>query len=785
MPSAFSRLRLWFGISALLMIGVVAGFYVYARYRVHKAVHDLPARLGINIQQNTNGFTYSQAVGGRTIFSITASNAIRYKEGDKAELHNVKIVSYGRDSDRLDEISGDEFEYDAQSGDVVAKGDAAIELQAVEAGTSGPGKSPKKIGTAVHLETIGLTFNQKTGIAHTAEKIDFQLPQAAGSAVGATYDSKQNALHLYSDIHLVTGGPKSMNLKAATAVYLQEERELTLTDLRVTSGIRHMEAQQAVVHLRDDNTVERADASGGVNLQVQGQRTAQLHAPDADVLFAPDNKARSARLSGGVTWDTQGANASRGSAGRVQLAFGADNEIKSAELRDSVDLAQLPAVQSGPQSGAEQSPAANAQGTEFRGDGLDLQVAGGTSLQTANSVGSAQILLSNAQAGTASGSPTTSTSSPGSATRMNGRTVITASRFDAKFAPDNRISVLAGSAPVKIVSSAPGQTDRVSESDELLATFSPGKTQTLQDVIQNGNVQIQEGQRTAGADRATFNQASDSMTLSGNVRYKDASQGASLTSNELALNRSTGETTATGDVKTTYAEQKAQASGAILSSSQAVHVTAGQMVEKNQTGTARYSGAARLWQGGNIVQAPTIELSRKEGTLDAQSAGSARVSTVFVQADKNGKQAPMEVTSDHLHYEDSQRKAFFNGAVVGRTTDSTLRAQEAVITLRPQAQKAAKPKTAATNAPSEVQAIDATGNILLQQPGRRAIGSHLLYIADDEKFVLTGTPGAPPSIFDAEHGQVTGVSLTFFNRDDRVLVDSSNSTSITQTRLKK
>jgi lipopolysaccharide export system protein LptA len=145
----------------------------------------------------------------------------------------------------------------------------------------------------------------------------------------------------------------------------------------------------------------------------------------------------------------------------------------------------------------------------------------------------------------------------------------------------------------------------------------------------------------------------------------------------------------------------------------------------------------------------------------------------------------MEVTSDHLHYEDSQRKAFFNGSVLGRTTDSTLRAQEAVITLRPQAQKAAKPKTAGTNAPSEVQTIDATGNILLQQPGRRAIGSHLLYTADDEKFVLTGTPGAPPSIFDAEHGQVTGVSLTFYNRDDRVVVDGSNLTSITQTRLKK
>jgi len=84
-----------------------------------------------------------------------------------------------------------------------------------------------------------------------------------------------------------------------------------------------------------------------------------------------------------------------------------------------------------------------------------------------------------------------------------------------------------------------------------------------------------------------------------------------------------------------------------------------------------------------------------------------------------------------------------------------------------------------------VQTIDATGDVQLEQPGRKAVGARLLYTADEGKFVLTGVPGVPPSIFDAEHGQVTGVSLTFFNRDGRVLVDSSNSTSITQTRFKK
>src|SRR5207302_5980514 len=99
------------------------------------------------------------------------------------------------------------------------------------------------------------------------------------------------------------------------------------------------------------------------------------------------------------------------------------------------------------------------------GNGLDLRVAGGARLETATSVGGAQIVLNNAGAG---GAPR-----PKEGT---GKTVITASRFEAKFAKENRISRLAGSAPVKIVSSTAGQPDRVSQSHDLLATFSNGHT---------------------------------------------------------------------------------------------------------------------------------------------------------------------------------------------------------------------------------------------------------------------------------------------------------------------
>jgi hypothetical protein len=57
-----------------------------------------------------------------------------------------------------------------------------------------------------------------------------------------------------------------------------------------------------------------------------------------------------------------------------------------------------------------------------------------------------------------------------------------------------------------------------------------------------------------------------------------------------------------------------------------------------------------------------------------------------------------------------------------------------------------------------------------------------VYTAADGKYVLTG---GSPSIFDAERGTVQGHSLTFYNRDDTVLVESAPSPSIQQSRVAK
>src|SRR6202790_730891 len=98
MALPFSRLRRWFALGAILMIATVAGMYFYARWRAHKVVHDIPAKIGLDIQQTAEGFSISKSAEGRTLFTVSASKAVQFKGGGRGELHNVKMLISGKEA---------------------------------------------------------------------------------------------------------------------------------------------------------------------------------------------------------------------------------------------------------------------------------------------------------------------------------------------------------------------------------------------------------------------------------------------------------------------------------------------------------------------------------------------------------------------------------------------------------------------------------------------------------------------------------------------------------------
>ncbi len=186
----------------------------------------------------------------------------------------------------------------------------------------------------------------------------------------------------------------------------------------------------------------------------------------------------------------------------------------------------------------------------------------------------------------------------------------------------------------------------------------------------------------------------------------------------------------------------------------------------------------RLWQGANVIQAPAIEFNREQRSIVAKGKASEPVSTVLIQVDKSGRAAPVTITSGRLSYTDNQRKAHFDDRVTVKGADLTITAHAMDVFLRPQGQSGA---ASALSGAGKIERIVAQGSVEVSEPGRKASGERLVYTAAEDKFVLTG---GPPSIFDAEHGKITGVSLTLFRHDDRVVVEGSdNSPAVTKTRV--
>jgi lipopolysaccharide export system protein LptA len=802
MAPPFSRLRRWFALGAILMIATVAGMYFYARWRVHKVVHDIPAKIGLDIQQTAEGFSISKSEEGRTLFTVSASKAVQFKGGGRAELHNVKIVIYGKDAGRFDRITGDDFEYDPASGNVSAKGTVLIDLEANPEGMRHSDQTaPAQTKDPIHIETNGLVFNKNTGNASASGKIVFQTPQASGSAVGIEYVAKTGTMKLLSSVELAVSRPQALRLNADRGLISKQPRQVVLTAVRLARERQQLESDQATFFLREDNTVDRILAEGNVRSEFHGRSDAHARSDRAELfLTGTRNQLTTAILSGNVQLASgdvasrvstgeqnrgarsQGSQQTEAAAGRVTLHFAGQQMLKTVHAEDGVRLVQKKSqngavvMSSALSSALASSPTkGDAQDVEMTAPAMDFIVKDGRQLERAETSGPPQIVITQPDS--------------------NQKTVVTAAKFTAKFTEKNRLATLHGEPDAKIISSkivdskiggskigAPGQPDRVSTSKMLDVVFRPEGG--IASITQAGGVTYVDGTLKAWAQRGEYTAADQLLVLSESPRVVD--NGMTTTARTIRMNRTTGDAIAEGNVKSTYSDLKAQPDGGMLASADPIHVTSRTMTAHRLPAVAVYTGDARLWQNANVVEAPTLQFDRDHRSLVAQAGAQGSmaqpVSTVLVQVDKSGKANPVTITSARLNYADAERKIFLDGGVTAKGSDTTLTAQQMTVFLRSrsESQAGAGPAT-----PGQVERIVAEGKVVIAQPRRHATGDRLVYTAAEDKFVLTGgSSGGTPSIFDAERGKITGDSLTFYRHDDRVLVEGKEtSPTVTRTQV--
>ncbi|HEY1894727.1 MAG TPA: LptA/OstA family protein [Terracidiphilus sp.] len=678
MRLTIERLRtLVLAAGALLVVALVA-FLVLAHWKSRFILREIPKRLGVDIQQESNQVLIARNIGEHSQFKIRASKLVQMKQGT-AVLHDVQIELFGEDGKRVDRISGGEFEYDQKNGKVIAAGPVEITLEhpgesvvgtpkrvpgrAIPDG--GSGNSPLQSAAAmashgeIHVKTSALTFDQKTGVATTEARVEFALTQGNGSSIGATFDSDHGRLVLDRAVELnVKRGSENVVLHAEHAEF---ERDTLLCRMHAASAsFRGGEAAagDANILFRDDGSAARLDASNGFSMKTA--TAAHIAAPRGWLEFDEHNQPRRGRLEGGAALDSTGKGRQvSGSAPSADLVFASQGALQSAHLERGVTMhseetTPLHEDKSGTRTVSRDWRSLMAD-LDFRppqrADQKQVELSalhgsGGVVITGATRLDQGPVIPSRMAADevTASfgaGQVLTSALGTGHAvldqvTSSGTRQTTSGDRIEVNFAPASANRDLAGKGP-GAAKSHPGIAGETGGAENASGALAQIESATV-----DGNVVlVEEPPRgsdseahpplRATAGHAVYEGGEERLHLTANPRVENGA--LQLTADKVDVLQVSGDAFAQGSVKATWAPLpaasggtgKKQPGGAAVPGGGALggegpaHIVADEAQLHQSTGEATFRGQARLWQQANSIAAPEIVLNRNRQTLVARS----------------------------------------------------------------------------------------------------------------------------------------------------------------------
>ncbi|HEU5350514.1 MAG TPA: LptA/OstA family protein [Terracidiphilus sp.] len=811
MRLTIERLRTMVLAAGILLVGALVVFLAIGKGRNPLSTKDLPQKLGVNIQQDFSGVTYTQARGGHTLFRIHASKVVQLKAGN-ALLHDVEIELYGEDGTRVDRIAGNEFEYDNHAG--IARANGPVEITLMRPGMA-PAIAPRaKTGAAksadgktatlsaaaqraaqesIHVETSGLVFDRDSGVARTDKRVEFRMAQASGSAVGAVFDSDNGQMTLGGDVVLNTergGTPVRL-----TARHAEFDRDAKVCRLRGADALLkggEIRTEEATIDFRPDGSAEKLRAANGIVLTTgTGGR---LAAPRGVLDFGAHNQPRTGHLEGGVTFASNAHGRTvQGSSPVMNLGFGADGVLRSAHMEQGVR------IESEEQSQTRKGWVRTRRKWTSPAADIAFRAAGSGQVQLASIHGTGGVTMkgeSRSQAGASMPS------------------MMKADEVTASFGRDSALTGVDGIGHAEIDETAANGTLQTTHGDRLTAEFVTAKNAgtharrggpaQIETATVVGHVMLAEqpaakpgatrqAPMQATADRAVYEGSGEWLHLYGKPRVTDGA--LQLSAARMDVSQTTGEALAEGNVKATWlggAGNGNAAEGLNLGGEGPTHVVATQAELNHKTDEAIFRGKARLWQDANSISAPVIVLDRKGQSLRASGVGKKQpvqvvlvgVAAPAMQPGGQAKQAAatqvIQIRGGELQYSARTRKVVMVGGkagpVVAESAEGTTKAAKVELDLLPPGKGAR-----ASGVAAQVERMTAIGNVTISAQGREGKGGKLVYTGSSGEYELTGNAGAPPRLVDPVHGSVTGEALIFNSRDDSVRIEGGGHKTTTRT----
>ncbi len=350
--------------AGILLVGALVAFLAVDKWKQHFNIQQALKPLGIDVQQEANGYTLSHAFGAHSQYKIHASKVVQLKN-DHAVLHDVKIELYDTEGGRVDRIEGGEFEYDQKTQIATATG--PVEITLMRPGVA-PAIAPKAMpehtvnsnGRAeplasvaqtaengqIHVKTNGLTFDYRSGVATTSQRVDFSMMQGTGNSIGATYDSKAGHLVLDRAVELNTErGNDPVQIHAQHAVFDRAGQNCIMHAATANYRDGVATAGDATILFRQDGTVVHLEAINGFTLTTAAG--SHVTAPKASMDFNQHNQPRHGHLENGVTMDSTSETESEtgkqtrqihGTSPTAELEFTPEGILRRTHLERGVEM---------------------------------------------------------------------------------------------------------------------------------------------------------------------------------------------------------------------------------------------------------------------------------------------------------------------------------------------------------------------------------------------------------------------------------------------------------------
>ncbi|HSE36156.1 MAG TPA: LptA/OstA family protein, partial [Blastocatellia bacterium] len=531
-------------------------------------------------------------------------------------------------------------------------------------------------------------------------------------------------------------------IRSESALLEKKEHRVTFEgNAIVTQGADEFRADRMVSYADASNHIERIEARG--NAYLKQAEKAEIKSPEMDFFFAESHQLARAVALGGASTRSLGPEPIREArADSIEATFAEDPQASTVEVITAQGNAVLnvhaPAPAGPTDNPAERNLTADTVTMQFFPDGKNIK--------HAEASGNAVMTVK-----------------PVRAERRADKKTIRAPRMEALFFEEgNRVKTFTATdgVTVEIESTIPDDHPlRVATSKSARADFLED-SQDIERVSQEGNFKYNEGDRNAVADRALYDGQKEILNLRGKrPMVWDAK--SRTQADEIDYDRPRDETHARGDVRTTYySRETTNDSTPFKNTKSPIFVTAERADAQNKEGIAVYTINARGWQDDNFVKADRIELYQD----DKRMVAIGNVESALYQAKQETSPGKREVvpgfaTADRMTYSDADRKIHYEGGVKARQGTDRLEALSVDVYLMEE-----------TN---EVDHLNADGNVVLTQPGRRGVGDKLAYTSEDGRAVLTGKSAR---VDDVEKGATMGSQLTFYSRDDRISVENQQGT---------